>query len=572
MRYLFLCLLAFFCRPGRAQLLLKNANVADVAGKQWRKGQDVLIQEGRIAAIGRQLRAPAGFTTVDASGKYLIPGLVDAHVHFFQSGGLYTRPDVLDLRKDRSQEQELRWVHQNMEGLLRRYLKAGITTVIDVGSSQHFLQQRDTFRAKPWAPAVYMTGPLLTTWEPPVYAGMGEEEPFQLMQSPEQARRLVQQQLPFHPDFIKIWYILNGKNIDSAARASLPVVQAAIAEAHQNGLRVAVHATELIAATLAVEAGADYLVHGVEDQPVTAEFTRLLRQKGTVLSPTLVVADNYNKVFGMLYQPTAEDLAYAHPTPLNSLYNLAAASDTATVNLYKNYTLRNRNKAAAEDSLRRANLKKLSDGGVIIATGTDAGNVGTQHVSSYFDELLEMKRSGLTNWDLLQASTVNAAKAMGKAGEFGAIQKGLRADLVLLNGDPADDLLQLQQIALLVRNGQVVQRDSLVRYRPEEVADRQLLAYNAHHLEAFLAAYTDDVEIYNLSSGKLLAKGKEEMRKQYSFLNGVKTLYCKVLNRVVEGKVVVDHEEIWTDGNKKQQGLAIYEMRGDKIAKVWFPD
>ena len=61
------------------------------------------------------------------------------------------------------------------------------------------------------------------------------------------------------------------------------------------------------------------------------------------------------------------------------------------------------------------------------------------------------------------------------------------------------------------------------------------------------------------------------MRKQYNFLNNIKTLYCKLVNRIVEGNIVIDHEEIWAEGGRKFYGVAIYEIKGDKIVKVWFP-
>ncbi|MDQ3278086.1 MAG: amidohydrolase family protein [Bacteroidota bacterium] len=552
-------------------MLIRNTTVVDVENKKLVASQDVLVQQGRIAAVGKRLSAPAGAQVIDGSGKYLMPGLVDAHVHFFQSGGVYTRPDAIDLRRNKPYEEEIRWTHQNMEGFLRRYVRAGITSVIDVGSTISFLQQRDTFRNKAYAPAVYMTGPLLTTYEPDVFKGLKDDEPFYLMKTPEEARAYVRRQLPYKPDFIKIWYIVLGQNKDSSARASLPLVQAAIDEARKHNLQVAVHATERITAQLAVEAGANLLVHGVEDEPVDEQFVSLLKQKGTVLSPTLVVAGNYLKTFAQTYKPTADDFRYAHPTPLNSLFNLPAAKDTALVNRYRHYAVRNTAAAESEDSLRAANLKRLVDGGVTIATGTDAGNIGTQHVSSYYDELQAMQQSGMSTWDLLQASTRNGAKAVGKEKEFGAIKKGMRADLLLLAKNPAEDLRNWQSIAVVINRGEVLQPDSLLQPTPEELADQQLVAYNAHNLEAFLQPYADSVEIYNLQTNKLQVKGKEAMRKQYSFLNTVKTLYCNLLNRIVQGNIVVDHEEIWGEGGRRRYAVAIYEIKGDKIIRVWFP-
>jgi len=291
-----------------------------------------------------------------------------------------------------------------------------------------------------------------------------------------------------------------------------------------------------------------------------------------VLSPTLVVAGNYNKTFAQAYTPTEDDHRYAHPTPLNSLYNLQAAKDTALVKAYKNYALRTMPAAKKEDSIRLMNLKRLSDAGVTIATGTDAGNIGTQHVSSYYDELAAMQLSGMNTWSLLQASTVNGAKAVGKEKEFGAVKKGLRADLLLLAKNPVEDYRNWQSIEWVINKGVAMKPDSVLQSLPASLADQQLVAYNAHNLEAFLAPYAEDIEIYDLCTNKLQTKGKEAMRKRYSFLNNVKTLYCNLLNRIVQGNIVVDHEEIWTEGGRKFYGLAIYEIKGDKIIKVWFPE
>lgn len=550
-----------------AQVLIKNATVVDVEAKKLLPAQDVLIEGTTITAVGKKLSAPAGAQVIDGSGKWLMPGLVDAHVHFFQSGGLYTRPDAVDLRKTHSYEKEVEWVHNNMENFLRRYTRAGITTVIDVGATLNFLRQRDSFRTKTYSPTVYMTGPLLTTYEPDVFKNLKDDEPFYLMKTPNEARAYVQKQLPLKPDFIKIWYILLGRNKDSSARAGLPLVQAVIDEAHKAGLRVAVHATERITASLAVSAGADYLVHGVEDEPVDAAFINLLKSKGTVLCPTLVVAGNYNKVLGQTYAATAEDFRYANPVPLNAVFDMTV---TAPAKAYKTYLAGAPAQALKhEDSLRMSNLKKLADAGVTIATGTDAGNIGTQHVSSYFDELKAMQQSGMDTWRLLQASTLNGAKAVNKQAEFGAVKKGLRADLLLLSKDPIESVANWQYVDWVINKGEAMKPDSLLPLSPVELADEQLAAYNAHDLEAFLRPYAGDVEGYSLSTGKLQFKGKEAMRRQYSFLAHIGDLHCNVVNRIVQGNTVIDHEDVLMNGGPLQ-GVAIYEIRNGKIAKVWF--
>jgi predicted amidohydrolase YtcJ len=138
-----------------------------------------------------------------------MPGMTDAHVHFFQSGGLYTRPDALDLRKFVPYNKEIEKGHQNMKALLNRYLKTGITSVIDVGSTYNFLKLRDSLSENRLLPSVYMTGPLLTTYEPQVFMGLKNDEPFRLVSTIEDAKKAINEQLPYRPDFIKIWYIVS---------------------------------------------------------------------------------------------------------------------------------------------------------------------------------------------------------------------------------------------------------------------------------------------------------------------------------------------------------------------------
>ncbi|HEU4471106.1 MAG TPA: amidohydrolase family protein, partial [Flavisolibacter sp.] len=223
----------------------------------------------------------------------------------------------------------------------------------------------------------------------------------------------------------------------------------------------------------------------------------------------------------------------------------------------------------ASDSLKMANLKKLAAGGVTIATGTDAGNIGTQHVSSYFDELRAMQSAGLDNWELLQASTINGARAMAKESLFGSIKKGKRADMILLDKNPVEDIANLESLSLVINRGEVWHPDSVRSSSPELLADEQLLAYNAHNLEAFLAPYAEDVEIYDFP-GELLMKGKVNMRKAYEFLEKTPKLYCRLVNRVVQGNKVIDHEEVWGFGDKPVYAVAIYEMKDGKISKVRF--
>ena len=474
MKKCFLSAVTCFCFfISYSQLLIRNTTVVDVENKKLLKGYSVQVNKGIITAIGKNITPQAGSQIIDGAGKYLTPGFVDAHVHFFQSGGMYTRPDAIDLRKYKPYNEEIAWVHNNMENFLRRYTYAGITSVIDVGSTINFLKQRDTFRTKEYAPDIYMTGPLLTTWEPPVYKGLKDDGPFYEMNTVDDARKYVQQHLQSGSDFIKIGYLVQGSNLDSAARKHLPVVKAAIDEAHKNGLRVAVHATQRITAQLAVEAGADFLVHTPDDELIDGAFIKLLKKNKVVVASSQIVFKGYTTAFGQQYKLTETDFQYAHPTPLNSLIDFKHLPDTAIRNRYLTRTEKNRTVAKTSDSLRQLNLKRLVDEGVTVCTATDAGNIGTQHVSSYFFELAEMQKSGLSMWQLLQSSTINGARAVGKESEFGSIQKGKKANLVLLNKNPLDSISNWKSIEWVINKGVALKPDSVRKLSALEAVDKQ---------------------------------------------------------------------------------------------------
>ena len=566
-------IISFIIAPflGAGQILIRHVSIADVENKKWIKPRDVLIESGIISAIGIKLSAPAGFEVIDGTGKFLIPGFVDSHIHFSQSGGVYTRPDAIDLRRYKPYEEEIAWTHSNMENTLRRYLRVGITSVIDVGSTLNFLQQRDSFRTKKFAPTVYMTGPLLTTWEPAAFKDLKNDEPFFEMKTVEGAKNFVRKQLPFKPDFIKIWYIVQGANTDSSARSNLPMVQAVIEESHKVGLRVAVHATERITAELAVLAGADLLVHGIDDEPVTDEFVKLLKRKNVVLSPTLVVADGYTSVLGQTYQLNDHDFRYASATQLNSIIDFKHLPDTSLLKRYRVGIGRSSSRIKTTDSLLRLNLKKLFDGGVTIATGTDAGNIGTQHASSYYHELTAMHKSGIGMWALLQASTINGARAVGKEKEFGSIQKGKRADVLLLHKNPIDSLANWKAIDLVINKGVKWNPDSIISPSPLELVDQQLLGYNSHNLDFFLQPFSDSVAMYTMPQNTPDIRGKEAARKAYQFITTTPNLYCRILKRIIEGNTVVDHEEVYAGGSDKPfYGIATYVIKKGQITRVYF--
>lgn len=528
--------------------------------------QTVLIDSNRVSNVGpfKKIKIPDGALIMDGTGKFLVPGMIDAHIHFFQSGGLYTRPDGLNLSSVYPYEKDQRWIKDNLNGLMARYLASGITTVIDVGGPFSNYEVRTKVNGEPKAPDAWVTGPLISTYLPPNLDK--KDPPIIKVNSPEEARELVKRQLPFKPDFIKIWYIvLNGQK----AETNLPIVRAAIEESHAHGLKVAVHATEYETARLAVLNGADILVHSVDDKILDDEMLQLLRAKQTVYIPTLIVAQNYNRTYTQQFNFSNYDLARADPFMLGSLMDIQHIEKNKLPFDYKQ--LRNRLPIPArEDSIMLANLKLVQQKGGLVVAGTDAGNIGTQHASSYFDELLVMKQAGLSNWEIIRSATINAARGFGKEKETGSIEKGKRADMLLIDKDPTEDLTALASLHTVIHRGRPLKPAELLPVTPESLVQQQLNAYNLRNIDGFLEPYADSVELYFFPD-RLIGKGKAEMRNNYEMMfSQAKDLHCEVTKRMVQGNTVIDHETVTGMSPNLLKAVAIYKIENNKITKVYF--
>lgn len=543
-------------------ICIAHVNMIDVKKNVTLPDQNVIITKDRIVAAGpgNKVKIPADATVIDGTGKYLMPGMTDAHIHFFQSGGLYTRPDAINLTKYYPYQQDQNYVKTHLSDLMARYLACGITSVIDVGGPMANFNIRDKANSEAAAPATWVTGPLVSTYLPP---RLDEKDPpIVKVTSPEEAKAQVRKELPYKPDFIKIWYIVySGHKADS----TLPIVKAAILESHANGLKVAVHATQLATAKLAVEAGADILVHSVDGEVMDAGMLQLLKQKHVLYIPTLRVMDGYYRAMIQQQPFTTHELAYSDPFMLGTLTDLQhmpGAYDYNTAR--KSIQVPNRG-----DTIMATNLRLAQEAGVLVAAGTDAGNIGTMHASSLLEDLLAMQKAGLSNREIIRDVTLNAAIGFGKEKDYGSIEKGKIADLVLLTQDPLKDLQALGNIAMTIHNGQVFTKEKLLPVTPEILAQQQLNAYNAGNLEAFLAPFSDSVKIYDQTSGRLLLQGKDAMRKSYGPLfQAAPELHCQVVKRIVSGNTVVDEESVTGIKDKALTAVVIYTIDHDKIVKV----
>jgi len=253
----------------------------------------VVIDGDKIerVSIGKQDAAGLG-KQIDCTGKFILPGYIDTHIHFFQSGDLFTRPDGADLNSVRPYKDEVAWVKSHVNDVFARYLRSGITSVIDVGGPFWNFEVRKTANQTAKAPRVAVAGPLISSVSRP-QLDLGDP-PIVKIDTPEQAREFVRKLAAQSPDLVKIWYIVDK---DHPVDSFRPIVRATIEESHAHKIRVAVHATELETARAAVEEGADVLVHSVIDKPVDDAFVKLLKDRQTILCPTLVVFERYGRTF-----------------------------------------------------------------------------------------------------------------------------------------------------------------------------------------------------------------------------------------------------------------------------------
>ncbi len=170
-------------------LVIHNATIVDVHTGELVEKQHLLIENGMITKIGKKaVKNKNNYQVIDATGKYLIPGMIDTHIHFFQTGSLYTRPDAIDMTSVIPYEEELVFAEELVNDSFKRYLRLGITTVMDVGGPFSNFKVRDAIATENTSPNVYVTGPLFSPYQPEALAKT-EDVPIVKITSIEDAKK-----------------------------------------------------------------------------------------------------------------------------------------------------------------------------------------------------------------------------------------------------------------------------------------------------------------------------------------------------------------------------------------------
>lgn len=437
--------------PPRA---LAGATLVDGTGAAPVQDAVVVLRDGKIDCAGPRSACvvPAGIDTVDLRGHWITPGLIDAHVHFSQTGWADGRPDSADVRDRHPYEKTVADLRARPERFGRSLLCSGVTAVFDVGGYPWTIPLAERFEPASDVPRVAAAGPLLSTLDH--WLNLPGEKQFIYLSDAESGKTGARYLAAQGADAVKVWFIRTEDRSLAEMSAS---VRAAGEEARRLGLPLIVHATNLIEAKEALRAGAKLLVHSVWDQSIDQEFLDLARAAGTIYCPTLTVGGGYRR----LYEGIVRDQAPAIDDPNGCVDPGTRARVAETTGLtpkpeegideelVRSVTAR----YADRDRVAAANLKRVLEAGIPVAMGTDAGNPLTLHGPSIYAEMEAMQAAGLTPLQVLVASTRGGALAMGRDKDLGTVEKGKLADLLIVAGDPTADVANLRKVRLVVRGG-----------------------------------------------------------------------------------------------------------------------
>jgi imidazolonepropionase-like amidohydrolase len=376
------------------------------------EGVSVLVRSGWIVAVGPDLVTPADGELINGAGQTLLPGLIDAHAHA-------------------------------RGGALREQLVFGVTTVLDMftehGWAADMRRQQGVGQGLDRAD-LFSAGTLVTA-----PGGHGtEHEPIPTLASASEAQAFVDARLAEGSDYIKVVYDDGRTSGHAIPTLDRPTLKAVIDAAHARGKLAIVHIAAVTGAAEALAAGADGLAHVSPDAPMDDEVVALARQRQSFVTPTLSVNESSCNI------PSGASLV---DDPRVAPF-LSAFSAKNLASSFHPYPPRPLDFANASRS-----VGKLHAAGVPILAGTDAPNPGTAHGASIHRELELLVAAGLTPLEALGAATAVPARAF-RLTDRGQIAVGLRADLVLVRGDPASDIRATRDITAIWKLGTPVHRAS----------------------------------------------------------------------------------------------------------------
>jgi imidazolonepropionase-like amidohydrolase len=435
--------------------LYRNAKIFVGDGRVIESGS-VLVRKGTIAAV-YEGRGPDDAAIkaeiIEASGKTVMPGLVDVHVHVGAPGGLYA--DMRDVAAEHVAERAL-----------AQYLYSGITAVKSTGDTldSSLALRRRVRNGDLLGAELFVSGPLFTTegghgteylsWlDGPSRQAMLDQF-VRTPKTPGEARRQVRELKAAGVDAIKA-VLESGRTGMLFTRMDLAMFRAVVAEAAEQHLPTAVHTGNARDVEDAVDAGAAGIEHGSFSDVVPDAVLARMAARHITYDPTLAVLE------GM------RDLSAGRNELLRRALVQQAVSQkllTGTASAINDGRMTDARRASAIDTaLNRAkeNLVRAWKAGVPLVTGSDAGNLLVFHGPTVHRELQLWVDAGIPPAAALQAATWNAATLLGAERRIGLVQPGYEASLLVVDGDPTRDISATERISSLVFKGERVRRVDL---------------------------------------------------------------------------------------------------------------
>ena len=416
-----------------AAVAFTNVAVVPMDSERVLRNQTVLVEQGRIRLIGSasEVRVPAYATTVDGSGKYLMPGLAEMHGHM--PGG-----DVEEM-------------------VMFLYVANGVTTVRGMlGQDGHMELRRKANAGEIVAPTLYMAGPSFSGGS---------------VSSPEQAARRVRTQKEQGWDLLKIHPGLTVPEYDAMATT-----------AHEVGIRFGGHVPADVGLAHAIEMGQetfDHLDGFIEyldafDEPIDRgsldELVTLVKDAGSWVVPTLVLWD-----VGIIGRGDAQALSNNPEMRYWPKRRIPGAEGVeGWIRRHAGAAQQAQANPAAADlwaNNRLEVLKALSDGGVGILMGTDSPQIFSVPGFSLHREMEAMAESGMSPYEILVSGTRAVGEYFGRSDTFGTVAVGRRADLILLNANPLDDVGNVTDRAGVMVRGHWFS-EGYIQGRLDEIARR----------------------------------------------------------------------------------------------------
>jgi imidazolonepropionase-like amidohydrolase len=415
------------------QIVLKGARLIDGTGRPVIENSVLVIEGDHVVAAGKSgaVSIPKDAAVQDVSGKTIMPALINLHGH-------------LGLSSNGADSAAGHYTQENVVKQLNKYLSYGIGTVASFGQDEDPIYSvRDAQHAGTVGGArVYTAGHGFLEYTGKSYPNDSRYRP----QTADEARADVRELAAHHPDYIKMWV---DDGLGRGTKMQPAVYQAIIDEGHKQHIRVFAHEFYLGDAKSLLAAGLDGFAHSIRDQPVDDDLIKTMKAKGVFLIPTLVrdevlfaYADNLPWLNDPFFLAGLEPGALAI---IRSPENIEKGSKDPDIAKYR-----------AGLQMAKKNLKTLSDAGVKVAFGTDSG-IPTRF-PGYFEhrELQLMVEAGLTPMQAIVAATATNAEILGGAKQFGTLQAGRRADFMVLDANPLDDIHNTEKLSAVWQAGKTV--------------------------------------------------------------------------------------------------------------------